>query len=180
MSDTKPLPDDPDRTAATPATPAPAADPPAAAAGPVPGEPVWAAEPAPAAAAPPPAAPPPPAPAAPAVPAAPDRLHLAGQRLRHPGARVTLLVSAATLVLGCCLGAGMVAVGAAVLGHHDRGDDRGHFTRDERGPGGPAGRRDGDDRRIRPGDKFRRQPSPATPPTPATPTTPASPAASPS
>lgn len=186
MSDTKPMPDDPDRTVATPAT----ADPPAddrtatgpALADPTPGEPVWAAEPAPATADPAahPAAHPTANPAA-GYPAGPGRLRAAGGGLRRSRAGVPLLVGAVALVLGCCLGAGVVAVGAAVIGDGHRGDDRSRISHERGGDrgdrGGPPGR--GDDRkRIRPGqDGLRKQPSPAaTPSAPAT--TPPAPSAS--
>ncbi|MEV4510629.1 hypothetical protein AB0K00_16870 [Dactylosporangium sp. NPDC049525] len=185
MSDTKPLPDDPDRTAATPATPDPtaaaadrttadqaaaeraaaeraAASPPPA--DPTPGEPVWAAEPAPAPAATPAAAAPAPAPPG---PAGPGRPYTTGERLRQSRVRVPVLVGAAGLVLGCCLGAGIVAAGVAVFGDHHRGDDRGRITRDDRGPRGPMVRdgERGDPKRIRPGDGFRKQPFPTPPAT---------------
>ncbi|WP_327010282.1 hypothetical protein OHA72_25340 [Dactylosporangium sp. NBC_01737] len=195
MSDTKPLPDDPDRTVATPATPDPAPAPPAAASTAPPAaspaasstaEP--AAEPAATPAANPAADAPAataaePAPAGPvwAAPAGPGRLRTAGGQLRQSRVRVPLLVGAATLVLGCCLGAGIVAAGVAVFGDHHRGDDRGRITRDDRGPRGPVVRGDerGDDRkRIRPGDGFRKQPSPTPPATP--PVTPPAPSPSPS
>jgi hypothetical protein len=58
--------------------------------------------------------------------------------------RVPLLVIGAALVLGCLLGGGVVAVGALVGDFHG-GDDRGHFSRDDR-----ADRR-GNDGGIRPG-----------------------------
>ena len=45
--------------------------------------------------------------------------------------RFPLAVTAAALILGCVLGAGVVAVGALV-GDGLRGDDRGHNSRDER------------------------------------------------
>jgi hypothetical protein len=159
MSDTKPLPDDPDRTAATAAatehTAADADDvePEPAPTYPAPGEPVWAAEPAA-------------QPVAAAPAAAPGRVRAAGGRLGQSRVRVPLLVGAATLVLGCCLGAGVVAAGVAVFGHDRHGDDRGRITRDDRGPRGPIGRGDeqrGDPKRIRPGDGFRKQPSPPAP-----------------
>jgi hypothetical protein len=203
MSDTKPLPDDPDRTAATPGRPDPAATNPAPPAPPAvidPAPPVATASPAPPAATAQPAGGAQPAagadpaaggqPATTAQPAAaafaaeghagpvgPGRLRTAGGRLTHPRARIPLLVGAVMLVLGCCLGGGVVALGAFVLGDGHRGDERGRITHDERGPrGGPAvrgDRRDGE--RIRPGDGNRRRPSPAAtqaPPTAVPPTAP--------
>ncbi|MEV0127818.1 hypothetical protein AB0H83_05045 [Dactylosporangium sp. NPDC050688] len=208
MSDTKPLPDDPDRTAPVPAHPAPATSGPAptaaapTASGPAPtaaeqagpapaepvdltpGEPVWAAEPAPA----PAATTAHPAGAHPTGPPAatdPGRFRSAGSGLRRSRAGIPVLVGVVALVLGCCLGAGVVAVGAFVFGDGHRGDDRGRFSRDERAPrGGPAFRDDDRDGRkpARPGhDGTRRRPSPAvTPPAPATPSpaAPSSPATS--
>lgn len=196
MSDTKPLPDDPDRTAATPAHPAPAASGPAPATGPaptaaapadpVPGEPVWAAQPAPQ---------PAPEPAAhptaghPTAAPGPGTLRSAGSGLRGSRAGLPVLVGVIALVLGCCLGAGLVAAGAFVFGdgHRDghRGDDRGRISRDDRAPRGPAVRGDERDggRPQHPGkDGTRRRPSPAVPaptaPAPASPATPSSPATS--
>ncbi|MDG6101699.1 hypothetical protein Daura_38440 [Dactylosporangium aurantiacum] len=207
MSDTKPLPDDPDRTAATPAAPAPtAAGPAPTAAGPAPttagpplsssgpahvdaepvdltpGEPVWAAQPAPGPA------------ATTHAPAATGSggFRAAGSGLRRSRVGIPVLVGVVALVLGRCLGAGLVAAGAFVFGDGHRGDDRGRISRDERAPhGGPAWRGDerGDGRDGRkpahPGqDGMHRRPTPgATPPgpaasSPATPAAPSSPATS--
>src|SRR3954454_19026361 len=64
--------------------------------------------------------------------------------------RIPLILIAAALLLGCVLGAGVVGVGALVIGHH--GDDRGYVNRDGRdGPGiGPNRNGDGRGRDERP------------------------------
>jgi len=78
--------------------------------------------------------------------------------------RIPLLIAAAALLLGCALGAGVVAVGAFLVGGH--GDDRGH-SRDVGGNGrnGDQGTRD-DMRGPGRGDHGDRT-APATPAAPA-------------
>ncbi|GAA1529164.1 hypothetical protein GCM10009827_053040 [Dactylosporangium maewongense] len=63
-----------------------------------------------------------------------------------------MLVGAAGLVLGCCLGGGIVAAGVAVFGDGHRGDDRIKIDRNDRGDNGfrPGGR-EGNGRGVRPG-----------------------------
>ncbi|GIE90195.1 hypothetical protein [Actinoplanes regularis] len=85
--------------------------------------------------------PPPPPPGMAYVPAGPP----AGPgRARWRGRRAPILAVAAALLLGCVLGAGVTAVGGAVVGHH--GDRHGGFDRhgrfgpeDERFGRGPGG-----------------------------------------
>jgi hypothetical protein len=74
--------------------------------------------------------------------------------------RVPLLLTAAALLLGCFLGAGVTAVGAFVVGEGLGGGDRHHSRNDGRG--------DGDGR-----DSDRRQPAPAASTPAAVPTSPA-------
>jgi hypothetical protein len=79
--------------------------------------------------------------------------------------RVPLLVTAATLLLGCVLGAGVVAVGALAVAVGGHGDDRGHSNRDERGFGwgNEGGERDGVRRPGRGDRRDRIAPTPSTP-----------------
>jgi hypothetical protein len=180
MSDTKPLPNEPERPA-DPAAEAPTVSTPAHA------EPVWATEtPAAAPAAPAEARAETPAEARAETPAAAPAppFRVGPPRGRWRRSRVPVLVGAAGLVLGCCLGAGIVAAGVAVFGdghhgpdHRRVGVDRG--DRDER-PGGWGDRdeRPGGDGRFgggggmpgRPGQDGNRKPRPvptATPPAPS-------------
>ncbi|MFI5909841.1 hypothetical protein [Dactylosporangium sp. NPDC051541] len=120
---------------------------------------------APAPAAPPPSAPP---------PYAPPRRPAWG-RWPRDGRRGGLLIALVALVVGCCLGAGVVAVGAVVFGHHgppghsrfDRdgrdGYYRGGDPRDNRGPGPGPGPGYG-----RPGDRRPPAPTSTTAPAPTT------------
>jgi hypothetical protein len=64
--------------------------------------------------------------------AQPDAQPVAPVPARWWTRRVPLLIIAAALLLGCVLGAGVVAVAALVVGDH-HGDDRGYSNRDERG-----------------------------------------------
>ncbi|WP_433043528.1 hypothetical protein [Dactylosporangium sp. CS-033363] len=100
-----------------------------------------AAEAPPAAAAPPPPPPPPPY----------GRPAWGGWRGGGRGRRNGLLIAILALIVGCCLGAGVTAVGALVVGHHrgpervgpgwDRNDhSRNGDPRDRRGPGPGYGR----------------------------------------
>jgi len=62
--------------------------------------------------------------------------------------RTPWLIAAVALLLGCCLGGGIVAVGALAFGG-GHGDDRGHSGRSERGEGrGGPGRGDHRDRSV--------------------------------
>jgi len=90
--------------------------------------------------------------------------------------RRSLLISVATLLAGCVLGAGAVAVGRFVAGDGQRGGDRTHSNRDQRGaeagnPGrdGGPGRSGYDGRPGRSGGGDKRQPAPAASATPSTP-----------
>ena len=82
--------------------------------------------------------------------------------------RVPLLLTGAGLLLGCVLGAGVVAVGALAFGDgHGGGDRVNSHDRGDAGHGGPgrSGRGDGPE-----------QPEPTTPATPSSPATPSAPA----
>ncbi|WP_433606582.1 hypothetical protein ACQP2P_30455 [Dactylosporangium sp. CA-139114] len=111
-----------------------------------------------------------------------------GGRRGGPGRRNGILIAIVALVVGCCLGAGVTAVGALVVGHH-RGPDRvgpgwdrhdhyrGGDPRDGRGPGNGYGPGNGNGPgNGRFGDRGR-QPGPA--PTTAAPTQPAPTSAAP-
>ncbi len=151
MSDTTP---DPERTvpihAEAPGEPAP--------------RPANPADPAPAPA-------PAPASAAVAEPVAPRR---PGGRWRNR--RVPVLIAAAAVLLGCLVGGGAVAIGAALLDHDRPGDVRmvdedGRF---DRGPGGP-GHRGGPWERGERGERGHprdRQPAPAPSGVPSAPAVP--------
>jgi hypothetical protein len=111
---------------------------------------------------PPPVTPPPPAAAAPAGRWGPDL------RVRRGP-----VIAGAALLLGCVLGAGVTAVGAAVAGSFRHGD--GHSVRHDRGgyDRPDVGRKD---RGGRPGHHHQRPGPGATPPAPTPPA--ASPSAS--
>jgi hypothetical protein len=100
------------------------------------------------------------------------RLHLVGARLRNR--RTPLLLGGATLLLGCVLGAGVVAVGAVVFGGGHHGDDRSYSNSDHRGTdrSDNHGRNDDDEN----GDGHHKPT--AAPSTPAAPSTAATPSAS--
>ncbi|MEU7867228.1 hypothetical protein [Dactylosporangium sp. NPDC049140] len=95
--------------------------------------------------APPPAPPPPPPP----PPGRPAWGGWPGGWRGGRGRRNGVLIAIVALVVGCCLGAGVTAVGAVVFGHHggpqrvgpghDRYEHyRGGDPRDPRGPGAPG------------------------------------------